>query len=248
MKEFKWTGKKEGIVVRGSLESESLDDVLAILKGREIEVEELVENYQRSAPVTESGSESDKEKSTRTTTNIVTCLQCGLTVQSGQVFCTQCGTKLPVITEGRESDSPEYVGFWMRAWATVLDAILILLVTTPLGWMIYGDAYFAESTETFSGPADIALSFLPLVATIGFWRYKSATPGKMAISARIVDARTGDRPSTGQLIGRYFAYLLSALPVGLGFFWIGWDKQKRGWHDKLAGTAVVRKRRNPDRR
>ena len=49
MKEFRWTGKKEGIVVRGSLESESLDDALAILKGREIEVEELVENDQPPA-------------------------------------------------------------------------------------------------------------------------------------------------------------------------------------------------------
>jgi len=43
MKEFTWTGKKEGVVVRGSLESESLDDAIAILKGRGIEVEELVE-------------------------------------------------------------------------------------------------------------------------------------------------------------------------------------------------------------
>jgi uncharacterized RDD family membrane protein YckC len=92
------------------------------------------------------------------------------------------------------------------------------------------------------------LSIFPVIATIVFWHYKSATPGKMVISARIVDVKTGDRPSTGQLIGRYFAYFLSSLPVGLGFFWIGWDKQKQGWHDKLAGTAVVRRRRNHDRR
>ncbi|MDP6552330.1 MAG: DUF4190 domain-containing protein [Arenicellales bacterium] len=43
MKEFTWTGRKEGIVVRGELESESLDDAISILKGRGIEVEELVE-------------------------------------------------------------------------------------------------------------------------------------------------------------------------------------------------------------
>ncbi|MDP6398318.1 MAG: RDD family protein [Arenicellales bacterium] len=248
MKEFRWTGKKEGIVVRGSLESESLDDALAILKGREIEVEELVENDQPPAPATQSESEHDKEKPTSTTTNMVNCLQCGFTVQSGQVFCTQCGTKLPAITESGESDAPEYVGFWMRTWAFVLDTILVSSVVLPLGWMIYGDAYFAESTEVFAGPADMLLSIFPVIATIIFWYYKSATPGKMAISAMIVDAKTGDRPSTGQLIGRYFAYFLSALPLGLGFFWIGWDKQKRGWHDKLAGTAVVRRRRNHDRR
>ena len=43
MKEFTWTGRKEGIVVRGELESESLDDAISILKGRGIEVGELVE-------------------------------------------------------------------------------------------------------------------------------------------------------------------------------------------------------------
>ena len=248
MKEFTWIGKKEGIVVRGSLESESFDDALAILKGREIEIEELVENDQPLPPAAQSASAHDKEKSASITTSMVNCPQCGFTVQSGQVFCTQCGTKLPAITESSESDSPEYVGFWMRTWASVLDTILVLSVVLTLGWMMYGDAYFAESTEAFSGPADMLLSIFPMLATIVFWRYRSATPGKMAISARIVDAKTGGRPSTGQLIGRYFAYILSSLPLGLGFFWIGWDKQKQGWHDKLAGTAVVRKGQNPDRR
>ena len=56
----------------------------------------------------------------------------------------------------------------------------------------------------------------------------------------IVDARTGKAPSKGQLIGRYFAYYLSLLPLGLGFLWIAWDQRKQGWHDKIAGTVVIR--------
>jgi len=139
-----------------------------------------------------------------------------------------------------DTTAPVYVGFWMRLWASVLDTILLMLVITPLAWVIYGEEYFTESTEEIADSTDLLLSVVAAVAVIIFWHYKSATPGKMTVSARIVDAKTGNKPSTGQFIGRYFAYILSSLPIGLGFFWIGWDKRKQGWHDKLAGTVVVR--------
>jgi uncharacterized RDD family membrane protein YckC len=80
------------------------------------------------------------------------------------------------------------------------------------------------------------------VATILFWIYKGATPGKMAVHARIVDARTGLHASTGQYVGRYFAYFVSLVPLGLGYLWVAWDDRKQAWHDKLAGTVVVRRR------
>jgi len=63
----------------------------------------------------------------------------------------------------------------------------------------------------------------------------------MAISAKIVDAKTGEQPSTAQFIGRYFAYFISVLPLCLGMVWVAFDMRKQGWHDKLAGTVVVRK-------
>jgi len=80
----------------------------------------------------------------------------------------------------------------------------------------------------------------PLVATVVFWVYKSATPGKMALKAKVVDARTGYTPTVKQSIIRYIGYYISLLPIGLGFLWVGWDKKKQGWHDKLAGTVVIR--------
>jgi len=94
---------------------------------------------------------------------------------------------------------------------------------------------------------DFFLSWiLPAVAVILFWVAKQATPGKMAVSAKIVDAKTGNAASTGQLIGRYLAYYLSLVPFCLGFIWVAFDKRKQGWHDKLAGTVVVQKKnRNP---
>jgi len=88
---------------------------------------------------------------------------------------------------------------------------------------------------------------LPAIAVIIFWMTKQATPGKMVISATIVDADSGKAPTTGQLIGRYLAYYVSSIPLGLGFLWVAFDRKKQGWHDKLAGTVVVRpKHRRPE--
>jgi uncharacterized RDD family membrane protein YckC len=82
--------------------------------------------------------------------------------------------------------------------------------------------------------------FLPAIVVILFWVYKSATPGKMILGLKIVDARTGGIPSTGQLIGRYLGYYVSTIPLLLGLIWVGIDVRKQGWHDKLAGTVVIR--------
>ena len=68
-------------------------------------------------------------------------------------------------------------------------------------------------------------------------------PGKMAIRAKILDAKTGKNASTGQLIGRYFAYYISVIPLMLGIVWIAFDRKKQGWHDKLAGTVVVKSKK-----
>ena len=75
---------------------------------------------------------------------------------------------------------------------------------------------------------------------IAFWSIKSATPGKMVFGLKIVDAKTGNKPSLGQFVGRYFAAFLSAIPFLLGFLWVAWDKRKQGFHDLLAGTVVVK--------
>ena len=81
---------------------------------------------------------------------------------------------------------------------------------------------------------------LPFVATIWFWLRFLGTPGKMLVKIKIVDANTGNKMSVGQAIGRYFAYIISSIPFGLGFIWIAFDKKKQGWHDKLAGTVVIK--------
>ncbi|OFZ98410.1 MAG: branched-chain amino acid aminotransferase I [Betaproteobacteria bacterium RIFCSPLOWO2_02_67_12] len=143
--------------------------------------------------------------------------------------------------EAASPHGPEYVGFWKRVAASLIDTLILLIVIVPLLLAVYGTGYLARAQESgLAGFWDFVIQVvLPAVAVILFWKYRGATPGKMAISARIVDARSGAAPSTGQLVGRYFAYLVSALPLGLGFFWIGIDRRKQGFHDKLANTVVV---------
>ncbi|CAM3858671.1 RDD family protein [Vreelandella rituensis] len=145
-----------------------------------------------------------------------------------------------------QSDELEYVGFWPRTGAAVIDTILLGVIIWPLLTVFYGDSYWL-SDSFVQGPMDLLLSWIfPAVAAILFWVVKQATPGKMAVAAKIVDAKSGNPASTGQLVGRYFAYYLSMLPLGLGFLWVVFDDRKQGWHDKLAGTVVVRqKNRKP---
>lgn len=137
----------------------------------------------------------------------------------------------------------EYVGFWARTGAAVIDSILMLLIIVPAIYWIYGPQYF-ETPEAIAGPADVLLNWVfPAIAVILFWVYRQATPGKMVVGARIVDAITAQPPSKGQLIGRYVGYYVSMIPLLLGIIWIAFDARKQGWHDKLAGTVVVRRRR-----
>ena len=135
---------------------------------------------------------------------------------------------------------PNYAGFWLRAWASLIDLVLFSLWTLPLMYWAYGDTIWTE-TRLLMGPADFLINWvLPTIAVILFWQRKQATLGKMAIGARIVDATTGEPPTTRQDIIRYFGYFASLLPLGLGYLWIAFDPRKQGFHDKLANTVVVR--------
>ncbi len=137
----------------------------------------------------------------------------------------------------------ELAGFWRRFAASIVDGILIILVTLPLSYLFFGGAFFADTKPFILGPMDFVINYiLPFVIIIAFWKMKSATPGKMLLGIKIINANNDGQPSTGQFIGRYFAYILSAVVLMLGYLWMLWDKRKQTWHDKLARTLVVRTR------
>jgi uncharacterized RDD family membrane protein YckC len=139
----------------------------------------------------------------------------------------------------------EYVGFWARVLASLVDSILVLVILVPLLLAIYGREYLdPERTTIFAGPADVFLNLVaPAIAIVLFWIHRKATPGKMLIRAEVIDADTGAPLTVRQSIGRYLGYYVSTLPLLLGLIWVAFDPRKQGWHDKLAGTVVVRAKR-----
>ena len=72
--------------------------------------------------------------------------------------------------------------------ASIIDTLLVMVICAPLLLWIYGPDYWL--TDAFiRGPADLLINWiLPAIAIVLFWIYRQATPGKMVISARIVDA------------------------------------------------------------
>ncbi|MCC7680793.1 RDD family protein [Janthinobacterium sp. FW305-128] len=142
----------------------------------------------------------------------------------------------------QQNPEMDYVGFWPRVGATLIDSLLLLIIIMPMLIAIYGRSYFSTDS-LFRGPAHFMIScVMPPLIQLAFWITLSTTPGKMAIGAIIVDAKTGNKPSAGQCVKRCLSSYLSALPLYLGFFWIGKDSRKQGWHDKIADTVVIRRK------
>ncbi len=140
----------------------------------------------------------------------------------------------------------EYTDFSLRFIAAIVDLVWLSII-------VAGSMYFLLDTDIFISllHGDIKLSntviwqlfllndILPFLLILFFWIRYAATPGKILADCKIVDATTGAPISLGQGILRYLAYIISALPAGLGFLWILWDKKKQGWHDKIANTVVI---------
>jgi uncharacterized RDD family membrane protein YckC len=135
----------------------------------------------------------------------------------------------------------QYGGFWIRVVAYIIDAILVNIVLglltaiTGLRLIIY------RATDHF----DLLLPTLtPLVVS---WLYfalmesseRGATIGKMAVGLRVVTDQ-GRRLSFANATGRYFAKFISALILGIGFIMIAFTERKRGLHDMIASTLVVK--------
>jgi uncharacterized RDD family membrane protein YckC len=138
-----------------------------------------------------------------------------------------------------------YVGFRVRAVASLIDAFLVVLVTFPLLGAIYGWTFFEGRYDGYvHGPAYVLIWWLaPAIAVVSCWVWKQATPGKMLFGARVVDAQTGRALSVGRATLRYLGYFLSTLLFCLPLLWVAFDRRKQGLHDKIAGSVVVRSRR-----
>ena len=141
---------------------------------------------------------------------------------------------------------PKYAGFWLRLGASLIDIIVLLAIIAPIEIAFFGREYPALAMQGKTLAVDLWTQLiLPLVAMIALWRYRSATPGLMLVSAKIVDAETLAPASVGKLTLRAVVllvmWLLFFLIIPLiGILWIAFDKRKQGWHDKVARTVVIR--------
>ena len=130
--------------------------------------------------------------------------------------------------------------------ALVIDSLFFAALSYLLLYILFGGAYFDWLKEShgifasYAGWDALINNALPIVITLFCWVKLKGTPGKLLLGCQVVDAKTFQPVTLGQAVLRYVGYVISLLPVGLGFFWIAWDKRKQGFHDKIANTVVIR--------
>lgn len=153
------------------------------------------------------------------------------------------------------TDSIVYAGFWRRLAAVCIDALILLPIIGLLAYL--GLSATGSATGSTSGseialqalnsdplalfhPAALAALDLAVFALVVYcWVRFHGTPGKLLLGCQIIDANSGQPLSITRAILRYLAYLISALPLMLGFLWISIDRRKQGWHDKIARSVVI---------
>jgi len=101
---------------------------------------------------------------------------------------------------------------WVRAAAHVVDLCILLFVTMLCLIPLVIRVVNSGEMPVIPGWVEMLSNVLPVIAVVIMWRYLQATPGKMMFKLKIVDSRTGERPSWGKLWIRCFSYLAAAAP------------------------------------
>ena len=186
----------------------------------------------------------------------VACPRCQASNTLGVTFCYSCGLPLeddqrvvrppaavPGAAPSRQPAASAYTtpaGFWIRLVAAIIDALVVigirmlLLVILPgISITEYGEIPEWGRYDNIMLVAD-ALYFTLSVSIF------STTVGKRLLGMRVL--RTdGSRVSPLRAFARYIAYIPSTLLLLIGFLMIGFTSDKRGLHDRLCDTMVVRR-------
>jgi uncharacterized RDD family membrane protein YckC len=140
----------------------------------------------------------------------------------------------------------KFVGFWRRFAAYAIDIIPITLVLFLLFYFFLGfdaalRAYFdnrAAFLEQRNQIRDLAFIIWILYCAFAESSSLQGTLGKKLLGIKVVD-REGQRLGFGRAIARNLAKIISFIPLGLGFLWVAFSKEKKGWHDMIAKTYVA---------
>ncbi len=179
------------------------------------------------------------------------CRACGTSVSPNADFCPNCGQGLSTA----QYPGVEYMGFWIRFAAFAIDRIIVYVIAVLIAIAIgisrtTGEADPAIEQNVVVSFETINFSFILLtwgvsvVYGVLLTAFRGQTLGKMLLGIQVVDSR-GSIPPWYRVVARELAgRFVSEVPIWLGYLWIAFDQNKRGWHDYLGGCYVVRKRRN----
>lgn len=172
-------------------------------------------------------------------------------------------TPFPQVQQNNAAPTPLYAGFWIRAWAFLVDCLILMiplgLVTIALvGFAIYKTAPLLQQMDQQSEniPPEAMQTFLiiyggillmQLLGIVLFWLYfalqesgtHQATWGKRLFGLRVTDAN-GARLSFAHATGRTFAKYISYMTLYIGYMMAGWTQKKQALHDLIANTFVVK--------
>jgi uncharacterized RDD family membrane protein YckC len=135
--------------------------------------------------------------------------------------------------------SNEHARYSQRTVAAVIDLSAVALFSSPY-WLIsyaMNVNFTDEKVLILLGSATLAIAIIYLTLAT---RMSARTLGMIFVGTRIINTNTGAPPSSFQALLRSFGYILSTAVLGLGFLWMFLDREKRGLHDLISGTSVVR--------
>lgn len=188
------------------------------------------------------------------------CPKCGNSSLEGGSFCTNCGNPLtspsvstpgastPVTTVVPPVLTMEYVGFFPRVGAFLIDYILLTLVLAVVASglrLLFLPGIGPQDQGYFIGQVLFSL----LLAILIWWPYFivssvkfGGTVGKLILGQMVVN-ENGEKIDWGQALLRYLVGygIIDSLTLGLGYLWVAFDSKKQGFHDKIAKTYVVKR-------
>jgi uncharacterized RDD family membrane protein YckC len=135
-----------------------------------------------------------------------------------------------------------YAGFGSRFIASSIDGLVSYVIIFIVGF-IFGIIIVISKINSPLLPSSVKFlaNLLAMTYFIYFTGSKGQTFGKMIMKIKVVSVGSGIAPGYWHAFLREFVgKLISALVLFLGFFWMLWDPQKQTWHDKIAGTVVVK--------
>jgi uncharacterized RDD family membrane protein YckC len=147
----------------------------------------------------------------------------------------------------------EYGGFWIRVLAAILDGMILTVGNYILQLLVWRPLLPASQIQPGTPPAEMFRAMLGTAGIVSlinlaincayetlFIAKLGATPGKMALGLKVVRA-DGGPVEMGRAFGRYFAKFLSTIILGIGYLMVAFDSEKRGLHDMICGTRVVKR-------